>query len=346
MLSGWNKRVKIIIGPANIDEDLTDFPVLLYLSSSSGTNNKDVVCVFNEIGANRKKIAVTTSDGTTQCYVEIERWDEVAEKAWLWVKIPSISSVVDTILYLYYDSLQADNATYVGDPTSAAAQNVWDADFVAVYHFYETTGTAIHDSTSNSLHGTKTAQCTLGSTGVVGKCVDNDPSTGSIDGDGNLPATYSTWTVEAWAQLDATPGWGDLWADSTGTEMYPAQIWDAGQYGAYSSSQLRTTSTFPEDGTTWNYCVTKCDGVDTFVFWDGDQENTNGENRTIGGSWAIGDRTASGEEADGRIDEVRISKIARPNHWIKATYNTVKDNVASYADEQESGTYQRLTKIT
>ena len=84
---------------------LSGFPVLVYLSVSSGIGSTDVSAVFDELtsDANRKKIAITTSDGTTQCYVEIERWDDANEKAWLWVKVPSVASGAETDLYLYYD---------------------------------------------------------------------------------------------------------------------------------------------------------------------------------------------------------------------------------------------------
>ena len=69
-LQSWEKRVKITINSSDIDEALTDFPLLIYLSnSSSGENSDDVSFIFDEIGSSRKKIAVTTSDGTTQCYV-------------------------------------------------------------------------------------------------------------------------------------------------------------------------------------------------------------------------------------------------------------------------------------
>ena len=135
-LSGWDKRVKITIDHNDVDSDLTNFPVLIYLSNSSGRNNDDVTFVFNELisDANRKKIAVTTSDKTTQCYVEIEKWDASNEKAWLWVKVPSISSTADTDLYLYYDKDHADNPDYVGDTGSTPAQNVWDSNYKGVYH--------------------------------------------------------------------------------------------------------------------------------------------------------------------------------------------------------------------
>ena len=76
-LSSFNKRIKLTVDNTNVDGTLSNFPVLVKLSNSSGISSTDVTSVFTELGsdANRKKIAVTTSDGETQCYVEIERFD-------------------------------------------------------------------------------------------------------------------------------------------------------------------------------------------------------------------------------------------------------------------------------
>ena len=132
-LSGWDKRVKMTIDSGDITDNLSNFPILVYLSASSGRTSVDVSAVFDELtdDANRKKIAVTKSDGETECYVEIENWDHATKKAYLWVKVSgenSISSSADTDLYLYYDVDHADNTTYVGDVDSATAANVWDND--------------------------------------------------------------------------------------------------------------------------------------------------------------------------------------------------------------------------
>ena len=87
-LSGWGKRVKVTIDHNDIISGLSSFPVLLHLSSSSGRGNDDVTSVFDELQSdnNRRKIAVTTVESGTQCYVEIEKWDDATEQAWLWVK--------------------------------------------------------------------------------------------------------------------------------------------------------------------------------------------------------------------------------------------------------------------
>jgi hypothetical protein len=158
-LNGWGNRIEIVIDHNKIDANLTNFPILVHLSTSSGINGNDVSAVFDKLGsdANRKKIAVTTSDGVSQCYVEISYWSDANEQASLWVKVPSISATIDTILYFYYDAGQPDNTTYVGDTGSAPAQNVWDPNYVCVLHLAEqgngTTG-EYKDSTSYGNNGT------------------------------------------------------------------------------------------------------------------------------------------------------------------------------------------------
>ncbi|MBW1812306.1 MAG: DUF2341 domain-containing protein [Deltaproteobacteria bacterium] len=57
--------------------------------------------------ASPRKIAVYTSDNK-QCYTEIEKWDYKNKNAWLWVKVPEISSTEDTHLKVYYDKDMSD----------------------------------------------------------------------------------------------------------------------------------------------------------------------------------------------------------------------------------------------
>ena len=118
-LDAWAKRVKITIDHNYIDENLVWFPVLIHLSSACGKDGAyDMTPVFDEVGANRKKIAVTKADGTTQLYVEVDHWDAVGEKAWLWVSRDGwmILAESDTDVYIYYDNSQPDNISFVGDP--------------------------------------------------------------------------------------------------------------------------------------------------------------------------------------------------------------------------------------
>ena len=63
----------------------------------------------------------------------------------VWVKVPSVSSAVDTVIYVTYhetDSQPSASATY-------GSEAVWDADFVGVWQLdQDPTGTVV-DSTAN-----------------------------------------------------------------------------------------------------------------------------------------------------------------------------------------------------
>ena len=132
----WGKRVKITLDHNKIDADLEWFPVQIHLDSACGINGTDMTCVFDEVGANCKKIAVTMADGLTQLYVEISGWEYDRKKAWLWVSREGwvISATIDTDLFLYYDNRRPDNIDFVGETWDDVVHNVWDDNFVFVSH--------------------------------------------------------------------------------------------------------------------------------------------------------------------------------------------------------------------
>lgn len=151
--SGWRKRVKVTTDSSVIDANLAHFPVTIFLNSSSGKTSTDTTEVFDELGcdANRYKIAVTKSDGTTEVYVEIEKWDDANEQAILNVSKSDFTlQSAGEDLYVYYDSSHADNTTMVGDVGSIPAKLVWDANFILVNHLSDL-GTVSQSVTSDIL---------------------------------------------------------------------------------------------------------------------------------------------------------------------------------------------------
>lgn len=157
-LGSWAKRFPLHIDYTKVSSGLSAFTVPIRLSAAAGIDNDDLSAVFDDLGVNKLKLAVTTDDEVTQCYVEVSYWDNSAELAVLWVRVPSVSSSVATDLYLYFDPAQSDNTSYVGVPASAAAVQVWDDESIGVWPLHETPGGAgsTIDSTKNSINGTPT----------------------------------------------------------------------------------------------------------------------------------------------------------------------------------------------
>ena len=344
-LAGWSHRVEIAIDSDKIDESLVDFPVLLYLSTSSGLGSTDVSFIFDELGANRKKIAVTTSDGTTQCYVEIEKWDSVNEQAWLWVGVPNIASGVNTVLYLYYDNSKADNTTYVGETGTTPAQNAWDSSFVGVWHKADGPAQAILDSTSYANDGTKKGDNEPQEVdGRIGKAQSYDGMDDYVDvGDDaslQIGGEGESFTLTAWTQRAAS-GTEHI-VISQGTDalnqgLHLRHRSDNTMRFGFWTNDLDTPTAYPDVGE-WHHWVATYDGATNArkIYRDGVSvaADTSSADYIGPANTEIGKRTWNAQHYNGLIEEVRISNVARSAAWIKATYHSGNDGLLTYGDEE------------
>lgn len=355
-LPGWSNRVQLETDPDDIDADLNNFPILLHLSASCGRNSKDLSYVFNHLvsDANRKKIAVTTDDGSSQCYVEIEKWDTVNKQAWLWVKAPVVRNLFNTLFILYFDVTHADNTTYVGDPNSTPAGLVWDSNFKAVYHMADGASTsAIYDSTANNKDGTKKAAGNPAVTtdGKIGNAQDFEYTTlASYITLAVLGAWHTTdteMTIEHWYKGESDTGLnqalfclqndGDIYtAIQTGTKKAFLSLYEA----TSGWKTLVATTVLTLDGSTWYHIVGTWKKNDYMrVYLNGASDATpsalhNEQLIDAGINVRIGSYSDGGYNCDGLLDEVRISNVVRSAAWIKATYETTRDHLLNWGDEE------------
>ena len=341
-LAGWNKRVKVTINRIDVDRTLTNFPVLIYLSnSSSGENDEDVSFIFDEIGSDRKRIAVTTSNGTTQCYVEIEKWDANNEEAWLWVKVPSMSNTTDTDLYLYYDAGHADNTAYVGDPQSTPAQNVWSPKYSAVFHFNNNFNDSVDGNTPSNTPG---ATFVAGKIAYAGEFYDNGDEadyttadalggTGAADDD---VGTLAFWMRGNEASYDymADVGYtsGFIPANYQGsTNPYLQTWWGAWRGGGTGVVTLNE----------WHHVVVRWNAGTGFNMWvDGASYNSySGARSIVVDKVTIGNYKNHGAfEANAIIDEVRfVDDVQVSDAWVKASYETERDHLLDFGSEESLG---------
>jgi len=319
----WGFRKEIIINHSKIDSNLTNFPVLIYLPSdpdiAGNTQNNGNDLVFTDNSSNKLNH-------------EIELYNNSIGHLIAWVNITSISSTKDTIIYLYYGNHIVENQENIAD--------TWDKGYVGVWHMNETSGTTCYDSTSYNLDGIYTGTFSLSSSGIAGYGVDFDQSGSNLAyilGNSNLPGTdnvddngdeYQTWCVEGWINLQSFDAvYGDIFAcdgNGKGTEQWPSQIWT----GAPNSIGLEdtgcyATSELPTGKIAWVYYVGTCDGINSYVYFNGTQENTDTDDLTVGGQWIIANKMPFGEQTDGLFDEIRVSSISRNSSWINTTYNNI-----------------------
>ena len=146
----WSYCKKITIDSTKVQSGQTDFPVLIYRSSDD-----DLKANAQSDGSD---IAFVDANNATQYKHEIEKYDSSTGELVAWVKVSSLSSSSDTILYMYY-----------GNPTCGSQQdltNSWDSNFEMVQHLNES-GATLYDSTSNNNDGTKNATPTFNSASFI-----------------------------------------------------------------------------------------------------------------------------------------------------------------------------------
>lgn len=367
-LAGWNvnNKYRLTIDSTKIDGDLVNFPVAIVLSSGTGTNNLDATNIFTVLGsdANRTKIAVTTtiSGIEEQLFVEIEDWDTANEKASLWAKVPNVSASADTVIYFYFDVTQSGNGSYVGDTGDIPAQSVWDDYFELVMHMAQDPDNGgvgdIKDSTSNANNG-QPLNFESGSlvNGVVGKAIDF-PGTDeyiSIPDDntlsfGNGVSSDDPVTFEFFMNADDMTDFRLLIKRSGSAAEYYL-TGDASDrlmstyYDANTSNRIRHYTTAAVTEGSWEHYAAVYSGNEShtginLIVGGIDLAETNNPAGSysamhdLGAAAAIGGDPGAGSPtyADGKIGEVRISRFARSQDWLKATTYTLNNNLLSFED--------------
>lgn len=339
-LGSWKYRITITVDNTNIDSDLSHFPVPIAINSSAGQGNDDLTTVFDEIGSNSLKLAVTKSDGETQLYVEIEKWDSVGEDALLWASSSglTLTSASTTTLYLYFDNSQADNSTYVG--TLGNRTEVWDSNFKAVYHMADASG-GLTDSTSNN------KDCSVTGSPSYRQAADIGYSIQFIGGNDYF---YNVSVFNYSGQVDWTNHLVGKFTDEGKDQYFFVTNANTGLYMRVDDGSPDKVLYKIDDGTDDDFgtgTINPCDGDfhtlhqildDSEADHRGYEDGVlayNGANTDVGGladTIYIGTRETGGSGAYGYISEVRISSSRRANAWMKAEHYGFKDNLLEFGN--------------
>jgi biopolymer transport protein ExbB len=334
-LSGYTLRKQITISHAQVDSDLTDFPLFVSISSDSD--------IGGECLANGHDIRFTSSDGTTLLKYERQSFSVSggAATGTFWVKVPTVAGSSDTTIYLYYgDSGASDGA----DPT-----NVWDSSFLAVYHLEESgngTSGEYKDSTSNARHLTGgSGAFPSRSTGLssYGQTFDgtNDHMVGSAPTlNGSSAATlelfFKTSTNQTGKYLASNP------LSSAGSNGFDIHLNGTaaieGWMNTTTSAGINRTSLTYADSA-WHQVAQTYGGGDYKLYFDGAQAGSTvsrSGNISSTTEFNIGRFGTFGAHVAADIDEVRVSNVARSAAWLKFTYHNLKSagNELTFGSEE------------
>lgn len=338
--TGWGRKCALVIQASKVDSSQSDFPVLL-TEDTLPSEMFDADGSYPALNGGGDIRFSSDSAGSTQLACEIVTFttdnDPANGVAEIWVKVPSVSSSTNTTIYIFYnkagESQPASSDTY-------GSENVWDSNFKMVHHMNDATTSTIIDSTSNNNDGTKkAANEPIESTGQIGKGQDFDGSDNYVNcGSNSSLDDIAIKMIELWTNLDAQTGTG------IGSHFINKGVWFLSTDPDNSRNIFGQNFTvnngrwsFPQFSLgEWHHLVIVYDqqsvNNDPIIYVD-DVSQTVTEYNTPDGSIksdASNDLLVSKDPdnprwVDGRIDEIRISNVARSADWIKAEYNNQND---------------------
>ena len=326
---GWMYRKKITINHTQVTGDLVNFPVVVSNIDSDirdhAQSDGDDILFMDGVGVANK------------LYHEIEMFDGSSGELVVWVKVPSLSSSVDTVFYLYY-----------GNPSCSSQQfpeKVWDNNFKARYSMSDLTTSTIDDSTINGYDGIKTAanEPIVSTDGKIGDAQSYDGSNDFITISNSLHLTgqhtISMWIKPtSWTNYRAIFGGrgladqddkGGIAISSANGKLY---------YDVYDSAHRWAVAPILPAIDVWTLVSAAYDGNTMRLFYNGVEQTPSTTIGSVTIDWTSSTWTRIGRSNTdlftyfyGLIDEVRISNIGRNSSWISTDYSNQNDPLSFFS---------------
>ena len=334
----WNKdwpyRKQITVDAsatgANITGSPENVPVLVRLSLGNFQ-------YFNNLKPDGSDLRAIAADDSTPLKLHIERFDQQAQIALIWVLVPKVAGGGKTSFYLYYGN---ENASSASDPAGS-----YDGNQVLVYHFGPPKGSP-QDSTHYKSDPTA-FNATVNPASLIGSGASFSGSqtitvpasaTGALRLGAGQGFTVSAWVrftaAESAADVVQLSGQGkELVLGVSGTQAFA-------RYASGSGAPVSVQQTGQLTTGDWHHLALTLGGGQLTLYVDGTQAGQSAAQAVdITGTLTIGGAAAGDSYFTGDMDELEVSDIARSADWIKAAATSqgmVSPLVAYGNDEQKS----------
>jgi biopolymer transport protein ExbB len=303
----WTIRKKITIDTGAsggaISDPIGTSPILIRLADFDFGAAKD----------DGSDIRLIAGDDKTPLSFHIEKYDSLLGEAFVWVKVNDLKPGEQTTIWLYYGNQGTITAPGGGD-----SKDTYDSDTTLVYHFAEN-GTPAHDSSGqgNDSQGPIATTDSLIGPGLRlgGKLSVTIPASPSLAWTDGASLTWSAWIKEAALQPNAI-----IYSRRDGAKNFVVGVDNGVPY--LDITGARTAAGLPISANSWHHLAVTADGSTITLYLDGAAYGTlsaplPGLNTP---AQIDGDTPPDGSVATGLIgemDELEISKVARPVGWIK-----------------------------
>ncbi|WP_333909003.1 DUF2341 domain-containing protein [Xenophilus arseniciresistens] len=326
----YRKPVTIDAGPQGgaLGGDAGRTPVLVRLH----TGNFSFEGV-SETGADLRFVA---ADDKTVLNHQIEQFDPLLGMALVWVDVPNLQAAAPQPIWMYYGNPKA--------PASGNGQLSFDPNFTLVYHFAET-GAPARDTTAYGNHAQSTAQPVEGTVIGRGAQLGNAPLMLPASPSLAVPAG-SAFTFSAWVRPDTLGPRQVVYLRRDGTGELVVGI-DQGVPFVQVNGQ-RSNPGQPVQAGQWSHLAVKAEGSTIALMVGGRQAATLATPLpALNTAAALGADTAPPADPAqawmpfaGAIDELRLSKVARPDAQLlaDAVSQGADSRLTTFGpDEQQAG---------
>jgi biopolymer transport protein ExbB len=333
--SDWSYRKQITIDTSpkggNIAQSAGRVPLLIRLHSGNFH--------FGDAQDNGNDIRFVASDDKTPLAFHIESFDPLLGVATIWVDVPQFPASATKDIWLYYGNKKA---TPGGD---AAA--TFDSNYTLVYHFDDASGAPAHDKTAYA-NNAQSAAPSLDDGSIIGKGArfTGAGATATIA----VPASASLaikaggrFTFSAWVKPDAPQPNVALYARREGAGALVIGLDSTVPFVQVAgATAAKVSGTQPLAKGQWNHIAVTADGRRVTLYVNGKTAATAAAQLPALNAPATlgGDSQNAAAPFIGEMDEVRLSRVARPAALIAAdalAQGPGSKLIAYGVDEKQSG---------
>ncbi|MEN5315739.1 DUF2341 domain-containing protein [Pseudomonas koreensis] len=324
----WHYRKQIAVDTtpqgAGINQALGRTALLVRLHTGNFT--------FDGVKEDGSDLRFVAADDKTVLNHQIESFDALMGMALIWVDVPNVEGGQRQDIWMYYGNQKA--------PATGNGQLTFDPNYTALYHFDGATGTPAKDTTAYG----NTAQSATGAAidGVVGRALQFSGQPLLLPASPSLQHNAgSAFTFSAWLRLDQANGEQLILARREGANSLLVGVNQGVPFVEIDGQ--RAVATQALNPGQWQHVALTAEGAKVSLFINGREGATLAQAMPAFNSvMAIGaDLSPSAfQPFVGAIDELRLSKVARPAPLLlaDATAQGAESKLVAYGvDEEQSG---------
>ncbi|MBH3404921.1 DUF2341 domain-containing protein [Pseudomonas glycinae] len=324
----WHYRKQIAVDTtpqgAAINQALGRTALLVRLHTGNFT--------FDGVKEDGSDLRFVAADDKTVLNHQIESFDALMGMALIWVDVPNVEGGQRQDIWMYYGNQKA--------PATGNGQLTFDPNYTALYHFDGATGTPAKDTTAYG----NTAQSATGASidGVVGRALQFSGQPLLLPASPSLQHNAgSAFTFSAWLRLDQANGEQLILARREGSNSLLVGVNQGVPFVDIDGQ--RAVATQPLNPGQWQHVALTAEGAKVTLYINGRESAALAQAMPAFNSvMAIGaDLSPSAfQPFAGAIDELRLSKVARPAPLLlaDATSQGAESKLVAYGvDEEQSG---------